>query len=124
MWYNIDSGIGGYNMKLTRKKAIELCVELWEWLAITGGKKKDWPEWKKYDGAMNNCWFCEYQEQQVKRYKPRNECKNGFCRYCPLTKIKINCLDADCFYIQWDSAKMPRTRKKYAKLFLEQIRKT
>jgi len=97
-------------MKLSRKKAIELCIELWEWLAKTGKRKENWPEWKKYGDILNDCWFCVYVIQH----------KKG-CNYCPL-----HCFEG-CFgtyYGKWDIAKTPRTRKKYAKLFLKQIKST
>ena len=114
-------------MRLSRKKAIELCIELWEWLAKTGAESKsDWPGWQKYGYVTCNCWFCEYQEQQYEKYKPDNkENKEGFCRYCPLTKIKVDCMPSNngSLYLKWKSAKTPRTRKKYAKLFLGQIMK-
>ena len=29
-------------MKLTKKKAIEISIELWTWLAETGREKKEW----------------------------------------------------------------------------------
>ncbi len=110
-------------MKLTRKKAIELCIELWTWLAKTGKEKEDWPEWVKYqtynipsdDGTLYECWFCEYGYQ---RAGTSSESK---CNRCPYF-IKFG----HCYrnvYNEWHDAKTLRTRKKYAKLFLEQIRK-
>lgn len=105
-------------MKLSRKKAIKLCIELWEWLAKTGKEKSDWPGWEKYDHACSYCWFCEYDRQQEKRY-----IKQSNCSYCPLVKrLGIKCDES--FYDKWENAKTPRTRKKYAKLFLGQIRQT
>ena len=100
-------------MKLSRKKAIELCIELWEWLAKTGKFKGEWPEWKKYGEVDGYCWFCEYVEQ-----------RGGGCMFCPLMKkLGFGCGQIDCFYSKWEDAETPQTRKKYAKLFLEQIKK-
>jgi len=97
-------------MRLSRKKAIELCIELWTWLAKTGKTKSEWPRWKEFGDIDNDCWFCEYTT-------------NTSCSHCPLVKI----LGIDCaasFYSNWEKARFPRTRKKYAKLFLEQIKQT
>jgi hypothetical protein len=102
-------------MKLTRKKAIELCIELWTWLAKTGKKKEDWPKWVEYDYTYNDCWFCEYGSQQVEKY---NGCT---CQYCPLIK-KLDMLCGKSYYGKWSCTKAPKTRKKYAKLFLAQIK--
>ena len=108
-------------MRLTRKKAIELCIEAWTWLTKTGKKKRDWPEWEKYEKygtfsefsdeweVESDCWFCEYDSQH----------QRGCCS-CPLDGDFNQCLDM--YYGQWDSAKTPRTRKKYAGLFLKQIK--
>ena len=122
-------------MKLTRKKAIELCIELWTWLAKTGKKKKeDWPKWENYrnynrprgSSTAESCWLCEYGYQRRKSTK-----KGETCDYCPYKrKYRIVC-NADIddtddkqlfYYSRWEDAKTPRTRKKYAKLFLEQIK--
>lgn len=106
-------------MKLSRKKAIKLCIELWTWLAKTGKLKEDWPEWEKYGDIAENCWFCEYDSQQ-QNYKSNFNLAG--CRYCPLIKkLGLHCRDT--YYRKWYSAKTPKTRKKYAKLFLKQIKK-
>ena len=103
-------------MRLSRKKAIELCIELWTLLAKTGNEKWYWTECEKYGDIDNNCLFCEYDEKQKERYDSGRACK-----YCPLIKkLDIHCMDS--YYCKWCNAKTPRTRKKYAKLFLEQIK--
>lgn len=118
-------------MRLSRKKAIELCIELWTWLAETGAKhKSQWPEWSKYlkyniprnSGTYHECWLCEYA-YQVKRRKP--ESINDKCEYCLYNKkYGLCCAIGEFHYFkEWDNAKQSRTRKKYAKLFLGQIKK-
>lgn len=106
-------------MRLTRKKSIELCILLWTWLAETGKKKYDWPEWVNYGEIKNECWFCEY-------CKYRDNASKGpylGCKRCPLVKsLGVNCFDNDSFYDKWENAETPRARKKYAKLFLGQIK--
>jgi len=113
----------GDRMRLSRKEAIELCIELWTWLAKTGKRKWEWPRWDKYGEVENLCFFCKYRTQQFWRY-PNLSLKNpeGFCRHCPLTSIGVFCMKSDSFYDIWFNAKTPETRKKYAKLFLKQIK--
>lgn len=104
-------------MKLSRKKAIALCIELWEWLAKTGKKKEDWPNWEKYGDIQDDCWFCEYATQR----RQVNKNDGSICIYCPYyKKIGIKCFYS--LFDDWDYAKTPLARKKYAKLFLEQIK--
>lgn len=105
-------------MRLTRKKAIELCIELWTWLAKTGKKKEDWPEWEKYCKAMSDCWFCEYDDQMLNLYKRKTR---SSCGYCPLITSGLGRCE-DTLFNKWSNARTPRTRKKYAKLFLGQIK--
>ena len=103
-------------MRLSRKKAIALCIELWEWLAETGEEwKADWPGWKKYGNiCWSHCWFCEYSNRKLKN-------DTGVeCRECPLSGKDFEC--DRLYYGEWKAAKTPHARKKYAKLFLEQIK--
>lgn len=105
-------------MKLSRKKAIELCIELWTWLAKTGKEKGDWPKWKKYGIIHNDCWFCEYGRYRKRKNKSSDK---SICVHCPLRQQDIK----GCYafaYGNWEEAQTSRTRKKYAKLFLEQIK--
>ncbi len=108
-------------MKLTRKKTIELCIEAWEILAETGCTKDDLPEKHREPGF--SCWLCEYDEQQRVRYDTFNK----FCKYCPLVRIlgvkcEAHLNETQTFYDKWVNAKTPKARKKYAKLFLAQIK--
>ena len=111
-------------MRLLRKKSIELTIELWTWLAKTGKYKSDWPKWEKYERVSGYCFLCEYDKQQQKRYKDKY--RDG-CYYCPLvtsdvvTKgVGVSCYST--YYWNWCEAKTPQARKKYAKLFSEQLR--
>ncbi len=108
-------------MKLTREKAIELCIEVWTWCAETGKQKSEYPYTKeqlKYiedeydDYPESHCWFCEYCRQH----------KDNGCRGCPLVSgASSKCECENMAYKKWENAETPRTRKKYAKLFLGQI---
>lgn len=104
-------------MKLSRKKSIELCVELWTWCAETGEDKEDWPRWPEFGSISNNCWFCEYDYNQWLKYETHSLSE---CFYCPLKKHFSHCTKA--IYGKWVEAKTRRTRKKYAALFLAQIK--
>ena len=106
-------------MRLTRKKSIELCIVLWTWLAKTGKLKEEWPGWKKHRYALNGCWLCEYSYQRQRANKSSR--LQSFCIFCPYYKA----ICKECFgsyYGNWADAKTPQTRKRYAKLFLEQIK--
>ena len=104
-------------MKLSRKKAIQLCIELWEWLTKTGKEKDEWPEREKYGDIASDCWFCEYDVRQTRKRTPRI---NPDCSYCPLHIAIGHC--AGTSYKDWRDAETQHNRKKYAKLFLEQIK--
>lgn len=117
-------------MRLTRKKSIELCIELWAWLAKTGKRKEEWPEWDKYENLMsgNYCWFCEYTEYRAsvngegitwrlpcEKYCPWHK-KHGTCQPFANNRGKLN------NYEKWERAETLKDRKKYARLFLKQIK--
>ena len=112
-------------MKLTRKKAIALCIELWTWLAKTGQLKKDWPEWGKYDPIRYNCWFCEYDDRRLiaNGHSGYTDTEMGGhrCEKCPFQEGFNGCYDKT-IYRKWEDAATSEDRKKYAKLFLGQIK--
>jgi hypothetical protein len=63
-----DSQIkGGSSMsELTKKKALEICRDLWTWLAEHPYKQKsEWPGWNKYGEMRNSCPCCEYAFQNI-----------------------------------------------------------
>jgi len=114
-------------MRLTRKKAIELCIALWEWLAETGKKKEDWPEWEKYKDCkgLNDahwCWLCLYNNRKQRLPQSISEC-NYACPYYTVYGFCANIYARnDKPFLMWEDAKTPRARMKYAGLFLEQIK--
>ena len=95
---------------LTRKRAIELCLEMWRWL-------EDNPEKDKKDWLLNNgytlfevdcnCFICEYVEQ----------IKYGDCFKCPLKFLWRNhCMSLESPYRKWsDAFYNTEDRIKYAK---------
>ncbi len=103
-------------MRLTKEKAIELSIELWEWMAKTGTEYKDqWTGWEKYAlTSKNDCFLCEYNDMQGGRSLID-------CSYCPYFEKFGRCVDNSIFG-KWAYTETKRTRKKYAKLFLEQLK--
>ena len=109
-------------MKLSRKKAIELCIELWTWLAKTGKGKSEWPRWKEFGEIFSNCWFCQYDVKQCRRYKKSSS--DWYCQYCPYYKKYGRCDAINSLYSNWGKEQRgTEARKIYAKLFLKQIKK-
>ena len=98
-------------MKLTKKEAIEICKELWTFLAETGKEKFEWDGWKKYGEMENDCPFCEYCRWQ----------DDWLCESCPYYKMFGTCDDDGKPYNTWDNIGTKQGRKKYAKEFLAQL---
>lgn len=104
-------------MKLTKKKAIKIAIELWTDLTETGEAiKRDWTGWEKYGHMTASCPFCEYGNR-----KDRHS-GGGICFSCPYYQVFGYCTDGKAPYWKWDGAKTKTTRKKYASLFLEQLK--
>lgn len=101
-------------MKLTREKAIELSIELWEWLAETGEKKGKWTKWEEYDKQVHSCFLCTYAEKS-----PVSE----NCQACPYYQhFRGRCYTMERAYIWWEDSWNKKDRKKYAKKFLAQLK--
>ena len=102
-------------MRLTRKQAIDLSIELWKWLAETGKQKEDWPGWEELGGMGNHCPLCEYAGLKNRVYKG--------CSKCPLSWGEHGCQENPIsYYDSWRSVLTKKAKKKYAKLFLEQLK--
>ena len=104
-------------MRLTRKKTIELCIELWTYLARTGKKKEAWPKWKKYGNASCDCWFCEYDRQR----QLANHEDMPMCYRC-IFGIGSDLTCFDLGYCDWNLANTIPARRKYAAIFLKKIK--
>lgn len=54
-------------MKLTKRRALELSIEMWKWIAETGKLKGDYLcKQGKGRPPFNDCYLCEYTAQGVK----------------------------------------------------------
>ncbi|MGD0354422.1 MAG: hypothetical protein ABSB31_03125 [Dehalococcoidia bacterium] len=82
-------------MQLTKRKALEIWLELWEWLAATGERNMcKWEGWAKYGMMWGMCPGCEYT-RQAKPYLP-----------CPIWGEcdhlgDLKCLAETSPYIKW-----------------------
>jgi len=102
---------------MTEREAIDKTIELWVFLAETGKMKEDWPGWKEYGGIddfgecakiKNLCFLCELT--------------TVICERCPYAKKFGDCVEDNSVWGKWCLASQVRTRKKYAALFLEQMK--
>ena len=86
-------------MKLTEEQAIDRSIDLWKWLAETGGEKEDWPGWSKYDRIASDCFLCEYDFGNRRiTYCPQ-------CHTCPYyEKYGYSCYDSGKPYSRWEDA--------------------
>jgi len=109
-------------MKLTEKKAIEISIELWTWLAETGASFKfEWSGWEKYGMMANDCALCELS---FPRRYPRAD---DACDHCPYNKRFGPCQSHIWGgeltpYDKWCEARTKKGRKLYASKFLEQLK--
>ena len=105
-------------MRLTRRKAIEIAIELWEWCAETGKDKRDWPDWEKYGEMYAGCPLCQYSRQE--RVEGESDCGR-----CPWWEKFGDCISDDMpltIYEHWENAATPKTRRKWASKFLAQLK--
>jgi hypothetical protein len=117
--------------KLTKIKALEICEELWTWLAKTGTiYKKEWPGWEKYGKMKCSCPCCEYTSQTCWGC---NYLFKFTCARCPIKWVsKKDYYDYSYGYCEqntspfnrWKNAKTIIERKAAAKDILVLIRKT
>jgi hypothetical protein len=115
----------GKEMKLTESKAVEISIELWEWLAETGSRqKRSWPGWNQYKKYAEpsdynpygtfaqGCCLCEYDKQQL-----------GRCEKCPYWRRYGFCNEFGSPYRNWSNwNNTSEERKLYAAEFLAQLK--
>lgn len=97
---------------LTKKKAIALSIEKWTDISETGEDfaSDNWWSAKRGMELKSDCALCEYDVQH----------KCG-CDSCPYNKSFGRCFWVDTPFYLYNRALTPEARKKYAKLFLEQL---
>lgn len=98
--------------RLTKRKALKICYDLWIWLAKNPLEtKKNWPGWKQYGKMKNICPCCEYDRIYGA----------GHCRKCPLADLwpldpenGPNCTNEKSVYMKWSNALTSKSSEKYA----------
>ena len=101
-------------MRLTRKKAIEITLELWRELAVTGHGKGSWSGWGKYGKMQNDCAFCEYESQKTTK-------NDEDCFHCPYYQKFSDCEEDNSPYTKWREALNPNDRCIYAGELVKQL---
>lgn len=84
---------------LTKRQALELTRDLWQWLAENPKREKlEWPGWHEH-GYMNaNCPCCQYTIDN----DPDGKVNCSMCPLITLWPVPIRfCLDPSSPYIQW-----------------------
>lgn len=100
-------------MRLTRKRAIDISIRLWTWMAEDGTREKgNWPGWKRIGPLDNECALCEYAF---------NADIKGRCTACPYREHFYGCGSGP--YALWCEA-MDRNEdaSEHAKTFLAQLK--
>lgn len=103
-------------MRITRKRARKLHIELWTWLAEHPGENKyTWPGWDKVT-AINYCFACEVAGSKT------TSVEDNTCLYCPIkswaTKCKKTGDDGGCTgteYGRWAHSNVAKTRSMLAR---------
>ena len=99
-------------MKLTKRKALEICLELWQWCAETGLDKADWPGWHKYGQMDADCPCCEYVRQHPSDH-------------CPIWKAchgrELLCMNKDYPFCDWLFNTSLKGSKRHAHRMVELI---
>ena len=101
-------------MELTKRQALEICRDLWDWLAENPTKHKwDWPRWSDYEHMKSYCPCCEYVRQQ-----------DSICEQCSLINYwPDGCLAINSPYRRWESARSDSRRSMFAKRIANYARK-
>jgi hypothetical protein len=120
----IKKGENKMEKKLTKRLALKICMELWQWLSqhtsiSSGSAKVKWPGWKKYfEGGVsdveNECPCCEYAKRMSGEYSIASG--DIACDYCPMKSLwGDDCTDDDSAYNEWwYNSKSRTSHKKYA----------
>ena len=109
---------------MTKKDALDLSIELWEWMARTGAElKEDWPGFediREDDMPVYECFMCEYASGK------------GGCEDCPYFQDHAHrcyifewevCTQGHYApFDEWEEARTIEERKIHAAAFLVELR--
>ena len=106
------------NFRLTKRKALEITTELWQWMVENPGNLKyQWPGWEKYGEMYGACACCEY----VVRHDHKHT-----CTFCPLYGKWSNKEHSICNegpYDDWERSIDSKARTKHALAIVELCKK-
>jgi len=103
-------------MRLKEEKALELTIEMWDWLGESDGRHKGgWAGWKKHGGkypqVRHDCFLCEYSGMKEGHASPET------CKKCPYYQNYGLCCEGGLF-TKWE-----RTHSKdYARQFAHRLK--
>ena len=104
--------------RLTLKRSLELCKELWSWLRDNPNvtSKYDWPKWYRYNEVKDACFACEYAQLEYKKqHKKDRDLIITVCGNCPLKGLWGNkCTKNSSPYNKWYYAVTDKVRQKNA----------
>lgn len=104
--------------KLTLKRSLELCLELWSWLRDNSNvtNKLDWPKWYRYNEVYSRCFACEYDILEYEKHHRKDPSLDDVaCSFCPLRDLwDTDCTKDSSPYNKWCNAKTDGVRKKHA----------
>jgi hypothetical protein len=83
-------------MELTKRKALEICRDLWLWLADNPDQEKgEWPDWEEHGDMDNFCPCCEY-------FLLTNSDNDACDEECLLKDLwPYGCVDCDSAFQKW-----------------------
>lgn len=87
---------------MTKRQALELCIELWDWLADNPtARKSKWIGFAEWDKMESDCPCCQYVAETTKCAPIRGEMEE--CLHCPLHGFawQGSCVDKDALYSRW-----------------------
>ena len=99
--------------RLSLKRSLELCKELWSWLRDNPNEGKlNWPKWGKYTNVENHCFACEFDFLQNKK----NDYANFVtCHFCPLKGLwDDDCTKSGSPYMEWCDTNEVKIKQKNA----------
>ena len=104
--------------RLTLKRSLELCKELWTWLRDNPDvtSKTGWTKWYRYSEVENSCFACEYDLLEYEKQFRKNKCFSiKACSYCPLKGLwGDDCTKNSSPYNRWCNVTTDKCRQKYA----------
>ena len=110
---------------MKRKRALELCRDLWDELSKTGIDEKEGTKFcEKHPSLNSDCPCCEYVSKFPKIYRSLGLSSRPAldCKRCPLKKawpfddLVAPCINDESPYERWGCASTKKERKKYARI--------